>query len=168
MQRLELPAFDEASWKDVNELFGRNPGIYRVKLKNVALDSYEPIPRLLGVDDSGLLYIGMSDAIIGRFGGLRTGIYGAYRFTSDSSRVYNAPAAHKIGLKMLRGFKDTYAKERIFIEIEGHPLSVSIPDAYDVRKHEADAIGAYARRFGEPPPFNDTWGDEVPTVLIDD
>ena len=99
MQKLELPAFDEASWSDVNELYGRNPGIYRVKLKNATLESYQPIPRLLGVDDGGLLYIGMSDAIIGRFGGLRTGIYGAYRFKSSSGRIYNAPAAHKIDVK---------------------------------------------------------------------
>lgn len=168
MQKLELPAFDEASWNDVNELYGRNPGIYRVKLKDAALERYETISRLLGADESGLLYVGMSDAIIGRFGGLRTGIYGAYKFRGDSGRIYSAPAAHKIGLKMLRGFSDTYAKERIFIEIEGYPLSMPIPDTYDVRQHEAEAIGAYARRFGEPPPFNDSWGDDIPTALTDD
>ena len=168
MQRLELPAFDEVSWKDVNELYSRNSGIYRVKLKNVTLDNYEPIPRLLGADDSGLLYVGMSNAIIGRFGGLQTGIYGAYRFTGDSGRVYDNPAAHKIGVKMRRGFSNAYLKERVFIEIEGYPLPAPVPDTYDVRKHEAEAIGAYAHRFGEPPSFNDSWGDDVTTSLIDD
>ena len=32
------------SWKNVNELYGRDAGICRVKLKNITLDSYEPLP----------------------------------------------------------------------------------------------------------------------------
>lgn len=113
-QRLGLPAFDEPSWQQVDDLFGRNPGIYRAKVKNASGDGYEPIRRLLGVDPSGLLYIGMSDGIISRFGGLRAGIYGAYRH-----RTYTNPAAHRIGVKMAQGFSRAFSKERLFIEIEG-------------------------------------------------
>lgn len=166
--RLELPAFDEPTWRDVDETFGRNPGIYRVLLKTVELDGYEPITRLLGVDLTGLLYIGMSDAIIDRFGALRTGIWGAYKFESSTGRVYANPAVHKIGLKMLRGFAKAITRQRLFIEVEGYPKGGPLPQDYDVRKHESDAIGDYCRHFGEPPPFNDSWGSDLPLPTADD
>lgn len=163
MQRLELPAFDEPSWQQVDDLFGRNPGIYRVKVKNASGDGYEPIRRLLGIDSSGLLYIGMSDAIISRFGGLRAGIYGAYRY-----RTYTNPAAHGIGVKMAQGFSRAFSKERIFIEIEGYSKSTEVPKNFDAWRYEADAIGDYIKQFGEPPPFNDTWGTQLPSPIADE
>jgi len=161
MKRLELPAFDEPSWKDVNEIFGQNPGIHKEKLRNESLGGYVRIPRLLGIDETGLLYRGMSDEIISCFGGLRAGIYGSYKFKN-----YNNPATHGVGFKMSRGFATAYSKDRIFIEIEGYPVSTTIPGDYEVDRREAEVIDSYVGMFAEPPPFNDTGESTKPPEAL--
>ena len=152
------PAFDEASWKEVDDTFGERPGIYRLLLLSEEGPGYAPVRRLLKDDPSGLLYVGMSETVIGRFGGLRTGIYAAYGFTSAAGHAYRNSGAHGVGEKMSAGFVAAFAQNRLVIEVEGYGRQVEPPPDYNAKRHETELLVAYANEFGEPPPLNDTRG----------
>lgn len=134
------------------EDLGYIPGIYRLHFQSAA-GGFERIPRLLDVDDQGILYIGTSVSIPYRISSLKKSVSAAYGIDG-----YQDPGTHQCGKKIVQSLK---FRERF--SFAGYCLTV------DPCKPDDDAVGyrdgdhtklewqkliEYFNRFGEYPPLN--------------
>ena len=116
-------------------------GVYRVHALDLAeaaewrREHMVPIPRLLGDDASGRLYIGKAGVFTGRFITLRKALHPGY--TSRGS--------HGFGW----AYHASKAVRRRFPR-----LCFTLRFAADPRAAEAEELRLYRDQFGEPPPFN--------------
>ncbi len=148
-------SFDEPCFGDVEQLYGRRPGIYKVILLEKDRKGPLPIRRLIKDDPSGVVYIGKADSIIQRFVQLRKAVWAAYRFSSEAGHLFIAPGNHVIGIKLSESFRTRFVSNPMIFEIHGFGSEEEVPDGYTARAHETQLIADYIEEFGEPPPFND-------------
>jgi hypothetical protein len=131
---------------------GLFPGVYRLHYRGAA-GEFDVIPRLLGSDPQGVLYIGTSISVPYRLGSLKKSVCAAYRRDG-----YIDPSAHQCGKKIIQSSK--------FIErflFDGLCVSVQRLDRDDEdigqredghTKLEWRLLSDYFAEFGEFPPLN--------------
>ena len=141
------------TWSHISTAFGQNAGIYilRAASTNGGLRS---VRRLFRDDEAGTLYIGSGNPIIGRFGGLRTGIFAAYKQPKSTGKPYAGLARHGVGSKMSASFREAFELNDLVIDVVSWDADGAVPLEYDCRQHEAQVLSDYLEAFGEAPPLN--------------
>ena len=118
----------------------REPGVYWIY---VATRSGKPLtlPRLLGRDPSGVLYIGRSKNLRSRLSGLCKGL-------SSRTRPQTVTHTAVISYWRLRAFRRQFRPTNLWVRIRYFSAN---DDTY---KAEDRALLGYANRYGEAPPLN--------------
>jgi len=111
------------------------PGVYKI----FSLDESEkpiPLPRVLGIDPFGVLYIGKSD-------NLKNRVRMLWRVLQPNYKA----SAHTFGMnyKSLQIIQDAFPYDTLAIEYEENP---------EAKKHEKSLIESYRQVYGEVPPLN--------------
>jgi len=114
-------------------------GVYRLHcFANDEGSDVMPVPRVLGVDHEGILYIGKATAFTDRVINLKKAISPEFRGTSHiCGRRYKNPHYQSFG--------ERFPASRLCVSFE----PTSTPE-----KSEREALIAYVMRFGELPPLN--------------
>jgi excinuclease UvrABC nuclease subunit len=111
------------------------PGVYKIFSLN---DNDEPrrLPRVLGVDQSGILYIGRS-------GNLNDRLRMLWRVLQPNYRA----SAHTFGMnyKSLQVIQDAFPYDTLAIEFEENS---------EAKQLEKSLLEAYRQIYGEVPPLN--------------
>ena len=131
---------DKGFWKQIDEAIGEKPGIY--KLSSLSDTGPIAVPRIGGIDNDGVLYIGKSEN-----GELRYRL-GSLKKSIDTS--YTDRNAHSFGSRYHShpGVVKKYPLDRLFVSIIS---TDSQPEAGELEKQE---LADYEKKFGELPPFN--------------
>ena len=137
----------------ISTAFGQHRGIYILRASRGHRDQLRSLRRLFCDDDAGTLYVGSGNPVVGRFGGLRTGIFAAYKHLKSSGSPYVGLARHGVGNKMSSSFVEAFKLKDLVIEILSWDAKQEVPPDYDCRQHEAQVLAAYMERFGEAPPL---------------
>jgi hypothetical protein len=160
-----VPKYRVASdrlWEETNLAYGGSfRGIYRLHVLDEQ-SAFLPLPRLLGVDAQGILYIGASDNVPGRLGELRKSVNAAY-WQVDAKTYAHLPfrdvTPHPTGMKIVRipRFVERFRFERLCVTMERCTVAPEALDA-DVKdyeyKLEARLLQAYEKQYGEKPALN--------------
>jgi hypothetical protein len=151
------PLIGGNTWKSVRDDFGVAAGTYCLRLWNDKLEGFSPIPRLLGTDFEGTLYIGTSGNLANRIGALKKAVSAAYRrlerYAADSRlEGYSDPTAHGAGRMISKSLANTFTFERLCVEVHTYPLVEG--NAFNHYAEEWRLLSSYAERFGEFPPLN--------------
>jgi hypothetical protein len=151
---------DVKLWESVNARCGSNlSGCYELFVGD-AQSNRLPIQRLLGVDHSGLLYIGASKAIPNRIADLKKGIWAAY-----GRGKYKNPWSHGLGMKLPEAFKVQFPFESIQLAI--YPCELTEGSGTRVHyEEEARRLNEYTAQFGELPPLNGWRGHRLTAVPL--
>lgn len=130
-------------WKIINEDIGEVAGVYKLHcLRDEDNLHYIPIPRLLGTDLDGILYIGSSGCLRDRVTSLRKALSGAAK-----KHGFSDPGAHACGHKYINfKIQNTFPYER---------LCVTLYPNRDSAKTEVEILNKYEKEYGEAPPFNE-------------
>lgn len=125
---------DEDLWYQIRDSFGEAGGIYAVlAMKN---EKIIPIPRLLGSDPEGRLYIGKANSFLDRVIDLKKSTAPSY---SSSS--------HEFGVR----YK---ANERLQQQFPYSNLFLHLVGIAEASSEEKAQLQAYCEQFGELPPLN--------------
>lgn len=110
-------------------------GIYKIYSLDIN-DIPRPLPRVLGTDVDGILYIGKSDNLKDRVRMLWRVLQHDYRATG-----------HTFGMnyKSLQVIQDAFPFDTLAIEYEEHPQP---------KQYEKNIIETYRQLYGEVPPLN--------------
>ncbi len=131
---------DKDFWKQIDEAIGEKPGIYKLS----CIKDAKPIeiPRIGGIDNEGVLYIGKSEK-----GELRYRL-GSLKKSIDTS--YSDQKAHSVGSRYHSnpGVGEKYPFDKLFVSIIP---TKSQSEAGELEKKE---LADYEKKFGELPPFN--------------
>lgn len=123
-------------WFEINKRFGTTGGVYKLFSSSAESGEAVSIPRLLGEDREGILYIGMAASFLDRVIELKKSIAPGY-----------ASRAHECGAR----FKDhPFISQHFPYE----KLFVTLIAADDPKLAEREALQAYLEQFGELPPLN--------------
>jgi hypothetical protein len=152
----ELTKAGDVAYNLVRDKFGERPGIYKLRVLQKDGNGYVSLSRLLGSDPEGLLYIGMSEKVITRFGGLRAGVWSAYNFTDQRGHTFVNEGTHDLRRKMTEKFIQKFKDQPIEVEVLGFLSDDEVPPEFSIKAHEGQLIRDYTETFGEPPPFNNT------------
>lgn len=122
-------------WYQIEEFFGKSGGIYVLSCLDEEGNEI-PISRLLGIDPSGVLYIGMASSFLDRVIDLK-----------KSLSPKHASRAHECGAryKEHQGISSSFSYER---------LQVNLIGSSEPRATEREALQSYMTKFGELPPLN--------------
>lgn len=132
----------DLSLSSYNEDIPAKSGIYRIIL--VSPDgNIIPVPRLLGTDNLGVLYVGSSSNLFSRLADIKKSL----PFKKNDKDVY-VGGTHQFGVKAkkLYKFADMYGLTNI---------RVTIKESNNFILDEIAALETYHLEFGELPPFND-------------
>lgn len=121
--------------RDFHNQVPDNPGIYRI----YSIDRNEnphPLPRVLGTDLDGVLYIGNSE-------NLKERVRMLWRVLQPNLRA----TAHTFGMnyKSLEVIRNAFPLETLAIEYEVNE---------NPKQYEKEQIEIYRQKFGEVPPLN--------------
>lgn len=130
--------------KDRADACGMKGGIYRVhagsriEIAGRVLEGFAPVPRLLGTDPDGILYIGKATDFLDRFIARTRGLGEGKDQTHGFAKAYrqHAPTVAAFPIENLR---------------------FTLRFAVNPREAEIEECGAYRQRFGEFPPFNSNY-----------
>lgn len=129
---------------------GRVPGIYRLHAQSNA-EQFEHIPRLLGVDEQGILYIGTSQDLITRTVSLIKSVSAAY-----GENGYATSRSHPSGMKIEQSarFRQRFPFNSLCLTFERcEPDDVSVQtNGHTIM--EWKKLNEYFASFGEFPPLN--------------
>lgn len=131
---------DKDFWKQVDNAVNNRPGIYKLLCLNE--NGPVPVPRIAGVDNEGILYIGKSEN-----GELRYRL-GSLKKSLDTS--YADRGAHSAGSRyhFHSDIRKNYPLEGLFVSI------LSTDSQSGAGKLEKEELIKYQEQFGELPPFN--------------
>ena len=143
---------DDNTYRDMMAEYGPFPGIYRLHIR-ADTGAFDALPRLLGTDMNGVLYIGTSLRVPERIGSLRKSLHAAYK-----KGVYKATAAHQCGKKIVqcKKFVERFPFEKLCLTVQ----PCSQPDQEMVQKESGHTklewrlLTEYFSEFGEFPPLN--------------
>jgi hypothetical protein len=124
----------------LNENWAASSGVYRIRLVRSSGRAMK-IFRILGVDGTGLVYIGMAAG--GRDGGLSNRLWGFWM-----SALGKDASAHAAGAR----YKRLLAKR-----LTRHRLQYSyckVRSATGAKRLEDERLRGYATKWGELPPLN--------------
>lgn len=129
---------DWTGWHPLDEDFRSNlpskPGVYRIRLG-------EPVGRLLGTDDQGLLNIGKSEgSIAARMAKFRVSTQGKYRHASGNR-------FHLLGLE-----------DQLGIDLADLEVSAAVVPKDQASQVERELHVRYQLEYGELPPLNNSGG----------
>jgi hypothetical protein len=124
---------DPDFWKNIP----KGCGVYRVHCLN-GNGEVVPIPRVLGVDPRGVLYIGKATSFAERVSNLKKTISPDYQGQS-----------HVCGRRYKNKTYESFGQRFPF-----HRLCVSFEPSAAPAVAEAAALTAYVQQFGELPPLN--------------
>lgn len=127
-------------WRNIENIYNdidvlHKQGLYQIRMVNSSNNPL-PIPRLVGIDESGIIYIGMSVE-------LRTRIENFYCGRHSGGGMYNL-----VRLRLRR-----------HIPYNGYTLQyryMQISDEEVMEKIETNLLRRYFRKYCELPPFNST------------
>ena len=131
---------DKDFWKQVDDAVNEKPGIYKLFCLNEK--GPVPVPRIAGVDNDGILYIGKSEN-----GALRSRL-GSLKKSLDTS--YTDRSTHSAGSRyhFQSDIRKNYPLEGLFVSI------LSTDSQSEAGKLEKEELKFYQKQFGELPPFN--------------
>lgn len=133
-KELTIRLADEKNWHQIDAAFGNGGGIYRL----YATQNGQPIPvpRVLGNDAAGTLYIGKADSFLNRVIELKKSCLPNY-----------LTASHKAGVRYKNhpGLQARYPLE---------DLMVLLAEVQKPAETERQALDLYIAQFGEVPPLN--------------
>lgn len=127
-------------------------GVYRIRLVD-RMGRPIPVDRIACTDKSGIVYIGRSG-----FKKQRTGrtisrrVWEFYQGYHSGGDTYYLSTHHRLRLA------DKYKSHRIEVSV------ATLPDA-EISKGEADTLYLYFRAFGELPPFNSSFPNQLKAEL---
>jgi len=130
-----------------NSELGTRAGVYflRCLRGEKAANEYRSVQRFLGVDSSGILYIGSGDRACDRLGTLRKALCAA-----AGRQEYAAVSCHGVGKR--------YSSHRVQELYPFKYLCVTITEVVpgeDKYSVEQRILDKYQEQFGEVPPFNE-------------
>ena len=140
---------------------GGFPGVYHLHVadKSGALLS---VPRLIGTDPRGVLYIGTSSAVPNRVGAMRKSLSTAYKVLAPDlygHLPYDDPGPHQTGRKIMRvgeRFVRLFPFQNLRLTVERYyaerPAGASVDVGYYML--EDRKLREYESEFGERPPLN--------------
>lgn len=139
------------------------PGIYRLHVLDERRSGFLPLPRLLGEDAQGIIYIGTSAAVPAHVGSLRKSVNAAY-WQVDAKTYAHLPyrdvTPHPTGLKIARipRFVERFPFARLCVTIERYSgtqeaLDVDVKD-YGHTELETRLLQDYEKQYGEKPALN--------------
>jgi hypothetical protein len=150
-------------WADIERPHGpKFPGIYRLHV----LDDHGeflPLPRLLGEDAHGIVYIGTSKFVPIRLGELRKSIAAAYwkvDARTYAHLLYRDEMQHPTGKKIMRipRFVERFPFGRLCLTMERYTGAEEALDMdlenYGHTELEARLLRDYERQYGEKPALN--------------
>jgi hypothetical protein len=126
-----------SKWRDLtdsnlNTNWTQSPGIYFIRLVNQR-GTPAKIPRIIGVDKRGILYIGM--ATTGHDGGLCNRLWGFENYHSAGRKYRHLLCKH---------FPDCHLQYR----------HRTVQKGKQAKRLETEYLRRYQRRWGELPPLN--------------
>lgn len=125
---------DPELWRHIQKLHQDRGGVYRIV--SMRENKVVPIPRFLGYDQEGILYIGKADSFLDRVINLKKSISPGYNGTSHiCGRRY----------KSLPNIAIQFPFESLYLEL------IETPTPLDT---EQTLIRTYQQKFGEVPPLN--------------
>ena len=128
----------------------------------VTATSSRCLPRLLGGDVHGILYIGTSSGVANRLGNLRKSVSAAYS-TLDPVRYgklpYTDPGTHQTGRKIVRigrRFVDFFDYGKLCLTLQRHvpPADAVGGKDYGYFALEDGLLRKYEQTYGERPALN--------------
>lgn len=128
----EFKLSNESLWIDIERAFGQKGGAY--KLVSRISGAIKPIPRFLGIDNDGVLYIGKATCYLDRIIDLK-------KTMSMNSSAHICGRRYKNHDKI----KVTFPLEHMYIQL----IQADIPE-----EKEKELLNKYVREFGEVPPLN--------------
>ncbi|MCG9698363.1 hypothetical protein [Shewanella sp. Isolate11] len=131
----DIKISSEKMWYDINDVHGQSGGVYILRCLS---ESGGPIPinRLLGTDESGVLYIGKANSFLNRVAELKKSI----------SPDYNS-GSHECGSR--------YKSHRAITQAFPYKfLYVNLIESEEPRKVESELLNDYENKYGELPPLN--------------
>tara|TARA_R100001460_G_scaffold31010_2_gene61177 strand:+ start:1580 stop:1993 length:414 start_codon:yes stop_codon:yes gene_type:complete len=134
---MEFYLSSERLWHDINQSFSGRGGAYIVRSRDAKnKDLYKGIHRLLGKDETGVLYIGKASSFLNRVIELSKSLAPDYRAQS-----------HFCGVR----YK---ASSEIQMAFPYKLLVVELLESDDPVREESKLLREYEKLFGEIPPLN--------------
>lgn len=126
------------AWRNIKNIYhdidvSHKQGLYQIRMVNPS-DNPLPIPRLAGVDERGIIYIGKSVE-------LRTRIENFYCGRHSGGGMYNLI---RLRLRRYKPYNNYILQYRY----------MKISDEKVMEKTETNLLRRYFREYCEPPPFN--------------
>jgi hypothetical protein len=150
---------DWRGWDHLGRIDGlkflyRWPGVYVIRLIDAPSGRPIPIGRFLGIDESGILLIGVSNDLGGR-------LYNFYYSYLEDRRTHSEGRRLHL-VRMLTKFEEIYPEASMQFSVK------RIPDKEQAKHEEERLLKSYFKRFGELPPLNTMMGKRrVPWMRID-
>lgn len=125
-----------------NEIWSSNPGCYILFQKN------NPINRIGGTDDKGILYIGKGDKILKRVNSLQQSVICNADHNQDSCVIKGHNALSQKFYRMRKHLDVNTMSIRLFI----------LPEFVEAKYLESYLLELYVSHYGELPPLNGSYG----------
>ena len=121
-------------WNLINDHFGNGGGVYKI----IAMSDNKPtaINRFIGIDTTGVLYIGKADSFVDRVITLKKSLLPDYKDTSH--KVGNIYKEHPI-------IAAHFPLENLYVELQADDNPKNL---------ESILIDEYFKKYGEVPPLN--------------
>jgi hypothetical protein len=132
---------------DELKLLGWVPGVYAIRLFNYRKQKPEPISRLIGEDESGILQIGVSKKL-------------GKRLVKFFNSCYNGAHSHSEGERMCLIRLLTQFEELVYPESSLQYCTKWTHDISQAKLEEEKLLKGYFKRFGELPPLNSNVGNQ--------
>lgn len=127
---------DANLWYEIEGTHGESGGAYIVRCFEDLEDTVIPIDRLLGVDVSGILYVGAATCFTDRVITLKKSVSSGHNDTN-----------HEFGVR----YKESCSIQQRF---RAERLVVTLVESENPIAEEAGILERYLQRYGELPPFN--------------
>ncbi len=152
---------EDGMWEAINAIEpGGFSGIYQLHVLDDE-GKFLPIPRLLGMDPDGILYIGAGRDIASHLSNLRISISSAYSRIDPAHYghlTFNHIDAHQTGKKIARipRFVEKFRFDRLCLTVEqyndvGKSEAATENGYYDLKTR---LLREYEKQFGEKPALN--------------
>lgn len=136
-------------WRDWNHLRSiddlkflcRWPGVYAIRLIDAPSEKPIPIGRFLGVNETGILQIGVSNDLGRR-------LHNFFYSYLEDRRTHSGGRRLFLVRFMTRFEEELYPESSLQFSVK------RIPDAEQAKHEEERLLKSYFRRFGELPPLN--------------
>jgi hypothetical protein len=137
----EWRGWDHLGYIDDSKFLYRWPGVYAIRLIDAPSEKPIPIGRFLGIDENGILLIGVSNDLGRRLHDFY------YSYLEDRRTHSEGRRLHLV--RMLSQFE-----EEIYPEASMQFRVKHIPDEEQAKHEEERLLKSYFMRFGELPPLN--------------